>query len=173
MAQDFPDETTLNINLVNVTISTVPPGQNERHCRATELLAPNPNSKFKTRLLYVSNVNINSTAKNPGDSIAIFALKPLRLISHVYTGLNRINGMTFGGPNDRYLIAGGASGGVVVFERVAGGAYLRILARSQAPEVLNRTSFVLVPKMEEEKSKKQSKLRRRGLAPLHQRGFVQ
>jgi hypothetical protein len=111
MAQDFPDETTLNINLVNVTISTVPPGQKESHHRATELLAPSPNSKFKTRLLYVSNGNINSITKNPGDSIAIFALKPLRLISHVYTGLNRINGMTFGGPNDRYLIAGGASGG--------------------------------------------------------------
>jgi 6-phosphogluconolactonase (cycloisomerase 2 family) len=172
--QEIPDDPKETKVPFNVSISTLPPGINATYQHAAELLMPKPNDKFKAELLYISNRNVNTTMKHPGDSIAIFATKPLRLLSHVYTGLNQIRGMEFGGKDDRYLIAGGAAGGgVVVFERVAGGAYLRILARTMENDALNRTTFAWASRSSVSDSKDDFNLRRRNYQPRNLRRHIE
>ncbi|KAF8883252.1 Lactonase, 7-bladed beta-propeller-domain-containing protein [Infundibulicybe gibba] len=96
---------------------------------AAEILIPAPNSKFPTPYLYVSNRNEPSP---DGDAISIFSIAgtdTLELIAEVRTGLRHIRGMVFGGPDDRWLVAGGVNeGGVKVFERVDGGRSLKAVA---------------------------------------------
>jgi hypothetical protein len=88
-----------------------------------EVLIPSPNSVFSSTFVYAS-VRQNDTTK--GDSIAIISLQQdgkMELVSQFFTGLTSIQGMQFGGDNDRYLVAGAASapGGVIVLERVGKG----------------------------------------------------
>ena len=108
---------------------------------AAEILIPPPNVSFPIPYLYLSNRNDPSPQ---GDIISIFSIQDsnsLDLVAEIRTGLKHLRGMVFGGPNDKYLIAGGVNeGGVKVFERIDGGKSLRLVATNnsiQAP-----TSFL-------------------------------
>jgi hypothetical protein len=101
---------------------------------AAELLIPEPNTAFSTPYAYVSNRNDPS---EEGDTIAIFSIAgdALELIAEVRTGLKHLRGMAFGGPDDKWLVAGGAlGGGVKVFERVDGGKGLKVVAANSSVE---------------------------------------
>lgn len=115
------------------TMSNPPPTPNDM--LAAEILIPPTNSSFPTPYLYVSNRNDPSPE---GDIISIFLIEgrdSLELVAEVRSGLNHLRGMAFGGPDDRFLIAGGTNGGgVKVFERVDGGASLRLVAVNDAVE---------------------------------------
>ncbi len=106
---------------------------------------PAPNAAFPTRYIYASNRNIGTTDER-GDSIAIYEYTggELNLIAQVYTGLDQVRGMEFGGENSEYLVASGVvgAGGVAVFERTEGGKNLFEVARNT--DVPTRTSFVWV-----------------------------
>lgn len=72
---------------------------------------------------------------------------PLRLINHIFTGLDQIRSMALGSVDagsDEFLIAGAAIGekGVAVFQRVDGGRNLTEVARNT--DVPTRTSFVFL-----------------------------
>lgn len=102
---------------------------------AAEILIPPTNSSFPTPYLYVSNRNDPSPE---GDIISIFLIEgrdSLELIAEVRSGLNHLRGMAFGGADDKFLIAGGMNGGgVKVFERVEGGANLKLVATNDSVE---------------------------------------
>ncbi|KAJ7220583.1 Lactonase, 7-bladed beta-propeller-domain-containing protein [Mycena pura] len=106
---------------------------------AAEILIPPPSKRFG-EYIYVSN-------RNTG--IAIFEnldqgtpRERLQLVRQVFTGLDQIRGMEFGGEDNEYLIAGGVAGnaGVVIYKRVDGGRNLVEVVRNT--EVPTRTSFV-------------------------------
>ncbi|KDQ28439.1 hypothetical protein PLEOSDRAFT_167761 [Pleurotus ostreatus PC15] len=104
-----------------------------------EILIPPPNASYPTPYVYVSNRNDPSPE---GDTIAIFTTD-LELVAEVRTGLNHVRGMMFGGPDDKWLIAGGAiGGGITVFERVDGGKGLKKIARN--PNVDKPTGFLWI-----------------------------
>ena len=97
---------------------------------AAEILLPAPNSSFPDPLIYVSNRNDPSPE---GDTIAIFTpvdeQGKLGYVGEVRSGLKHLRGMVFGGPDAKWLVAGGAQGGgVKVFERVDGGKGLKEVA---------------------------------------------
>lgn len=98
----------------------------ELNMLAAEILSPSPNSSFPTPYVYVSNRNDPSPE---GDVIAIFSVEDSEKIvpvAEVRSGLKHLRGMLFGGPDNKYLIAGGAQGGgVKVFERTNGGKELK------------------------------------------------
>jgi 6-phosphogluconolactonase (cycloisomerase 2 family) len=126
----LPAETTLIA--VKPTMSNPPPAPNDM--LAAELLIPEPNTTFSTPYAYVSNRNDPS---EEGDTIAIFSIAgdALELIAEVRTGLKHLRGMAFGGPDDKWLVAGGAlGGGVKVFERVDGGKGLKVVAANSSVE---------------------------------------
>jgi len=83
--------------------------------------------------LYLSNRNDPSPE---GDIISIFSIQnpdSLDLIGEIRTGLRHVRGMMFGGPDDKYLIAGGVNGGGVrMFERIDGGRSLRLIATNDS-----------------------------------------
>ncbi|KAJ6598372.1 Lactonase, 7-bladed beta-propeller-domain-containing protein [Mycena vulgaris] len=115
---------------------------------AAEILIPPPSARFSKQYIYVSNRNTGVQAP-AGDSIAIFEnvaqgtpKERLQLVTQVFTGLDQIRGMEFGGEADEYLIAGGVAGtaGVVIYKRVDGGRGLAEVARNT--DVPTRTSFV-------------------------------
>ncbi|KAJ7197006.1 Lactonase, 7-bladed beta-propeller-domain-containing protein [Mycena pura] len=114
---------------------------------AAEILIP-PLSKRFGEYIYVSNRNTGVQTPT-GDSVAIFEnleqgtpRERLHLVRQVFTGLDQIRGMEFGGEDDEYLIAGGVAGnaGVVIYKRVDGGRNLVEVVRNT--EVPTRTSFV-------------------------------
>ncbi|KIM36813.1 hypothetical protein M413DRAFT_77727 [Hebeloma cylindrosporum] len=115
------------------TMSNLPPAPND--FVASEILIPTTNSSFPTPYLYVSNRDDPSPE---GDIISIFLIEgpdSLELIAEVRSGLRHLRGMEFGGPDDKFLIAGGArGGGVKVFERLEGGASLRLVAAIDSVE---------------------------------------
>jgi len=120
------------------TMSNPPPQPTDM--LAAEILIPTPTSSFPTPYLYCSNRNDPSPE---GDIIAIFAIsgETLELVTEVRTGLNHVRGMLFGGPDDKWLVAGGLNGGgVKVFERIEGGKNLRFVAGNT--EVLATTGFL-------------------------------
>ncbi|KAJ7760484.1 Lactonase, 7-bladed beta-propeller-domain-containing protein [Mycena metata] len=101
---------------------------------AAELLIPEPNSTFATPYAYVSNRNNPSEG---GDTIAIFSIEgdALELVVEISTGLKHLRGMAFGGPDNKWLVAGGAmGGGVKVFERIEGGKGLKVVATNSSVE---------------------------------------
>ncbi|KZT72346.1 putative isomerase YbhE [Daedalea quercina L-15889] len=97
---------------------------------ASEILLSAPNASFPTPYIYVSNRNDPS----PGnDTIAIFSTADseggLAMVAEVRTGLKHLRGMVFGGPDNRWLVAGGVhGGGMKVFDRVNGGKDLKEVA---------------------------------------------
>ena len=124
------------------TMSKPPPTPNDM--LAAEILIPSPNSTFPTAYLYLSNRNDPSPE---GDIVSVFAIEnpdePLQLITEVRTGLKHLRGMEFFGPDDKYLVAGGArGGGVKVFERIDGGKALKVVA--EIPSVAEPTSFLVL-----------------------------
>ncbi|KAI0029136.1 putative isomerase YbhE [Vararia minispora EC-137] len=125
-------------------LSTIPPNNlTSPFWAAAEILIPTPNARFQTAYAYVSNRNTGTTVDPRGDTVAIFALVPrLRLLAQVYTGVQQVRGMQFGGEHDEFLVLSGVVGdaGVAVFERVDGGADMRLVARDTT--VGNRTSFL-------------------------------
>ncbi|KAJ6551294.1 Lactonase, 7-bladed beta-propeller-domain-containing protein [Mycena capillaripes] len=115
---------------------------------AAEILIPPPSASFPSQYIYVSNRNTGVQTPT-GDSIAIFEnldqgtpRERLQLVTQVFTGLDQIRGMEFGGEDDEYLIAGGVAGtaGVVIYKRVDGGRNLTEVVRNT--DVPTRTSFV-------------------------------
>ena len=60
----------------------------------------------------------------------------------VFTGLDQIRGMEFGGPENEFLIASGVAGsaGTIVLQRTDGGRNLKLLTRNE--QIPTRTSFV-------------------------------
>ncbi|KAF9074869.1 3-carboxy-cis,cis-mucoante lactonizing enzyme [Rhodocollybia butyracea] len=119
-----------------------PPTQ-PNYMLAAAILLPKPNATFTVPYIYVSNRNDPSPE---GDSVAIFSIAnpdAPELIAEVRTGLDHLRGMAFGGPDDKYLVAGGANGGgVKVFERTEGGKNLKLIAED--PSVKAPTGFIWV-----------------------------
>ncbi|KAJ7100693.1 Lactonase, 7-bladed beta-propeller-domain-containing protein [Mycena belliarum] len=117
---------------------------------AAEILIPPPSPRFSKQYIYVSNRNTGVQTPT-GDSIAIFEnldqgtpKERLHLVTQVFTGLDQIRGMEFGGEDDEYLIAGGVAGaaGVVIYRRVDEGRGLAEVVRNT--DIPTRTSFVWV-----------------------------
>ncbi|KAI0646307.1 putative isomerase YbhE [Trametes meyenii] len=123
--------------------SILPPGLPQGAAMAGgEILLTEASARFPEPFVYVSNRNTG--VQDPrGDAIAIFRVEPrLALVGFVYTGLDQIRGMEFGGPEDEFLIASGVAGdgGVIVLRRTEGGQNLELLARNS--ELPTRTSFI-------------------------------
>ncbi|KAJ7054128.1 Lactonase, 7-bladed beta-propeller-domain-containing protein [Mycena amicta] len=142
----YPNGTSNVISTASI-IPTNPPPPPGAVWAAAEILIPSNSARFQ-QYIYVSNRNTGIQGPD-GDSIAIFENvdqdtphEHLQLVSQVFTGLDQIRGMEFGGPDDEYLIAGGVAGnaGVVVFRRVDGGRGLEEIARNR--DIPTRTSFV-------------------------------
>lgn len=113
------------------------------HWAAGEILIPEPNDEFSTAFAYVSNRNTGSTTDERGDTVAIFQIEPeVKLVAQVFSGVQQIRGMEFGGEKNEYLVLSGVvgNGGVAVFERTNGGANLTEVARDTT--VPTRTGFV-------------------------------
>jgi 6-phosphogluconolactonase (cycloisomerase 2 family) len=117
---------------------------------AAEILVSKPIRTGGLPHLYVSNRDDSS---EDGDTIAIFSLidevngqpKEIpQLVKQVSTGLKHVRGISFGGADDKWLIAGGVNeGGVKVFNRVKGDKgeeSLEFVAQNQNIE--KPTSFV-------------------------------
>ncbi|KAJ7472376.1 Lactonase, 7-bladed beta-propeller-domain-containing protein [Mycena galericulata] len=129
-------------------IPSAPNGTAHIISSASIILIPTASARFPAQYIYVSNRNTGVQAP-AGDSIAIFEnldqgtpRERLSLVAQVYTGLDQIRGMQFGGEDDEYLIAGSFAGtaGVVIYKRVDGGRGLAEVVRNS--EVPTRTSFV-------------------------------
>lgn len=114
---------------------------------AAELLISPATLSSPQRYLYASNRNVSPQASqlDPlGDTIAIFAIYPtLHLVKQVHTGLQQIRGLTLGGGvNGPYIAAAGKEGGgIAVYERVSGGADLKLLARYNGTGTTEVVSF--------------------------------
>ncbi|KAJ3732007.1 Lactonase, 7-bladed beta-propeller-domain-containing protein [Lentinula guzmanii] len=139
----FPRSLDSKVELI-AKVSTMynpPPPPNDM--LAAEILIPKPNATYPIAYMYVSNRNHPSPE---GDSVAIFSLeKPdgPELIAEVRTGLRHLRGMEFGGPDDKYLCAGGLyAGGIRIFERTEGGRNLKLVA--QDPSIKSPTGFLWV-----------------------------
>jgi hypothetical protein len=109
---------------------------------AAEILVPRPNSAFPTPYVYLSNRNDPSPA---GDIISVFDFTSnpngLHLIAEVRSGLKHVRAISIGGPDNKYLVAGGANGGgVKVFERIDGGKVLKEVAKNES--VVAPTGFL-------------------------------
>jgi hypothetical protein len=117
---------------MTVTSTLSQPPASPHDMLAAEILIPTPNATFPTPYIYISNRNDPSPG---GDTIAIFSIAnpdTLDLIAEVRTGLKNVRGMAFGGPDDKWLVAGGVTeGGVKIFERVDGGKGLKVIAANE------------------------------------------
>lgn len=93
--------------------------------------------------IYASNRNMGEVDER-GDTIAIFQYVggKLEFVTHVYTGLDQVRTMEFGGEDSEYLVAGGVAGdgSVAVFRRVHEGRNLEEVVRNIDLPV--RVSFV-------------------------------
>ncbi|RPD57854.1 putative isomerase YbhE [Lentinus tigrinus ALCF2SS1-7] len=112
------------------TMANPPPSPLAADMLAAEILVPPPNATFPNPYVYVSNRNDPDPA---GDTIAIFTAvgmnRKIGYVREVRSGLKHLRGMVFGGPENRWLIAGGAhGGGVKIFERTEGGKGLKEVA---------------------------------------------
>lgn len=109
------------------TMTHPPPTPNDM--LAAEVLIPTPNAAFPMPYLYLSNRNDPSPE---GDTIVVFSIAApdsLELVAEFRTGLSHLRGLVFGGPDARYVVAGGANGGgVKVFERINGGTGFALVA---------------------------------------------
>lgn len=115
------------------TMSKPPPTPNDM--LSAEILIPPTNRSFPTHYCYVSNRNDPSPE---GDIISVFAIEghdSLELVTEFRSGLKHLRGMVFGGPDNKYLVAGGANGGgAKVFERIDGGKSFKVVAELDSVE---------------------------------------
>lgn len=115
------------------TMSKPPPTPNDM--LAAEILIPPTNASFPTHYAYISNRNDPSPE---GDIISVFAIEgtdALELVTEFRSGLKHLRGMVFGGPDNKYLVAGGANGGgAKVFERIDGGKSFKVVAELDSVE---------------------------------------
>ena len=148
--QTIPSDPSVSDAPLTANLSIVPPDLPEGASMfAAEILLAEassaPGSAFTQPFIYASNRNLG-TLDPRGDAIAIYAVEPeLRLVKHVFTGLNQIRGMELsGGSENEFLVAAGVQGeaGTIVLRRTQGGADLEIVATNT--EIPTRTSFVWV-----------------------------
>ncbi|KAF8874068.1 putative isomerase YbhE [Mucidula mucida] len=126
---------SLSAHRSGVLINTVPtmlnPPPLPNDMLAAEILIPSVNTSFPRPFIYVSNRNDPSPE---GDFISIFDIEDngaAKLVKEVRSGLKHARGMQFGGPDDKWLVVGGAlGGGVKVFQRTNGGKGLEEVASS-------------------------------------------
>ena len=133
------------------TLDKLPPDTLTEAMFAAEILISKPTRMGGAPHLYVSN---REDSSEDGDTIAIFSLidevngntlrKIPELVKQVRTGLKHVRGMSFGGPDDQWLIAGGViEGGVKVFKRITnaeGGEDLEFITENQ--DIRKPTVFV-------------------------------
>lgn len=110
---------------------------------AGELFLSPASAAFPEQFLYASNRNVGTGLDPRGDSLAIFAVKPeLKLVTQAYTGLSQLRGVALLGEDGKYIIAAGlGGGGVSVFERVEGGADLKLVDNYSGPGSEKIVSF--------------------------------
>jgi 6-phosphogluconolactonase (cycloisomerase 2 family) len=130
---------------ITSTVNVVPPSAPSGNVwAAAEILMPPTSTAFPTQYIYASNRNKGYNMDSRGDAITIIQYSggQLSIVGYAYTGLDQVRGMQFGGPDNRYLIAGSARGttGVAVFERTDGGKTLTLVAKNTSSPI--RTSFV-------------------------------
>ncbi|KAG6908854.1 hypothetical protein DXG01_003020 [Tephrocybe rancida] len=119
---------------------------------ASEILIPAPTTDFPTPFIYVSNRN-TGVLDSRGDAIAIFEhvnagthQEGLKLVKHVYTGIDQPRGMEFGPADGRggeaFLAVAGVAGnaGMKIFKRTEAGRNLELVATNL--DVPTRTTFV-------------------------------
>lgn len=129
------------------TVPVIPPGASNTTLAAAEILLSPRNCLYPDQFVYVTNRNDGDAG---GDTIAVFSLNPLTLVTHVRTGLRGIRAAALGGPNGEYLAAAGQnSGGVVLYRRTDGGRSLTEVARN-ANGVNQPTTLVILPTGEPE-----------------------
>jgi len=126
------------------TLDNLPPDTITTAMIAAEILVSKPVGKSGAPHLYASN---REDSSNKGDTIAVFSLIHKKnvmglvpqLVRQVRTGLTHVRGITFGGANNQWLIAGGATkGGVKVFRRIInekGGEDLEFVAENKNIEM--------------------------------------
>ncbi|KAI0764961.1 putative isomerase YbhE [Fomes fomentarius] len=141
--QDIPCAPNGTTGALIANISIIPEGLPQGAAMAAaEILLTEASPRFPEPFIYVSNRNTG--VQDPrGDAIAVFRVEPkLELVTHVFTGLDQIRGMEFGGPQNEFLIASGVAGsaGTIVLKRTEGGRNLKLLTRNL--EIPTRTSFV-------------------------------
>ncbi|PIL27506.1 hypothetical protein GSI_10657 [Ganoderma sinense ZZ0214-1] len=146
--QTIPRSLSSSTATLTANFSIIPPGlpAGAKMFAAEILLAEKSKAKgssFKQTYIYASNRNLG-TQDPRGDAIAIYQVEPkLKLVKHVYTGLDQIRGMQLsGGSENQFLVAAGVAGsaGTVVLKRTNGGADLQVVARNK--DLPTRTSFV-------------------------------
>jgi len=144
-----PNGTALLIDTASIVPPNPPAGA---VFAAAEILIPPPTKAFPTQYIYVSNRNVG--VQDPrGDAIAIFQHvhvgkhnEGLKLIKHVFTGIDQPRGMEFGPADGRggeaFLIVAGVAGsaGTKVFKRTDGGKNLKLVATNL--DIPTRTTFV-------------------------------
>ncbi|CAL1710950.1 unnamed protein product [Somion occarium] len=130
------------IATLNITPPNPPP---QAHFAAAEIRLLNSSPKFPKAYIYTSNRAIRQVPAPEDDAIAVYEVEPqLKFVKHVFTGLQQIRGMEFGGDENEFLVAAGNFGeaGTIVMRRTNGGADLEMVA--QNTEIPTRTSFVLL-----------------------------
>jgi len=143
-SQTIPSLQTNSTPLISNETITPPNLPTGAVMAAAEILLPPASPSFPGNYIYVSNRNIG--VQDPrGDSIAIYSFDntgTLTFVNQVYTGLDQIRGMEFGGEDNKYLIAGGVAGtaGVVIFERIDGGSNMTEVVRNT--DMPTATSFI-------------------------------
>jgi len=126
-----------------------PPKELSPGMLGAEILLTPASASYPEPLIYGSNRN---DPLPEGDSIAIYSpasssdsISGFDFIAEVHSGLNHLRALTFGGPEDKYVIAGGMNGGgIKIFERVESGRALKEVAKLEAGVVKSPTSFVMV-----------------------------
>lgn len=144
--QEIPFDPTATAPIIVSTSITPPNPPPQATFAAAEILLTPPSPSFPSPYIYVSNRNIGPTPDPNGDTIAIFQVEPeLKLVKHVFTGLQQIRGMMFGGEENEFLVASGNVGeaGVMVFKRTNEGQDLEFVAENT--DVPTRSSFVWIP----------------------------
>ena len=113
---------------------------------SAELLIPTPSTAFPQSLIFTSNRN---DPRESGDTIEVFETLPsvssttFNHVNSIPTKLHHLRGMVFFGPDEKFLIAGGANGGgIKVFKRTES-SVLEEVAWLET-EGLNPTGFLVL-----------------------------
>ncbi|KAI0079777.1 putative isomerase YbhE [Panus rudis PR-1116 ss-1] len=150
--QDIPDDPSAPSSIIatfNITPPNPPP---QAQFAGAEIRLLDSSASFPGTFIYASNRNIGPNPDPQGDAIAIYkvdvapdtGVQTVTFVKYVFTGLQQIRGMEFGGDENEFLVAAGFAGeaGTMVFQRVDGGADLKMVA--QNTDIPTRTSFVWV-----------------------------